>query len=101
MFEKSLQWTIRFESNDKRNFDVYVQSKSPKILWKKEVAVGELKRCAEETFSLTFEDQLCTPQLVFNSKKKDLLDLETLYLQPKQITVTTKKDQTKKVPFPE
>ena len=68
LFEKSMQWTIRCESNNKKNFDLYVQSQRPKILWKKEITVNELRKCADDDFSLTFENQIGAPQLVLKSQ---------------------------------
>ena len=88
-FEKNLQWTIRFESINKENIMLYVQSKRPLILWKKAIALNELGKCAEENFSLAFKDQCGAPQLVLTALKENpFLLLETLYLQSKHITVT-------------
>ena len=69
-FEKSLQWTIRLETINKKNIILYVQSQRPMILWQKEMALNELTKCAEENFSLTFEDQCGAPQLVLNALKE-------------------------------
>ena len=71
-FEKNLQWTIRFESINKKNIILYVQSKRPLILWKKDIALNELGKCADENFSLAIKDQSGAPQLVLTALKKTL-----------------------------